>query len=123
MTVVPPQPKAKFSLTIGGTNAIAEEVFTFDLPDVEGYIVGRSDAQNPASPDLDLARFGGRERGVSRRHAALVYFEKAVHIIDLESSNGTQVNGRKIAALQAVPLSHGDQITFGELELVFRLDA
>jgi diguanylate cyclase (GGDEF)-like protein len=49
--------------------------------------------------------------GISRRHARLVCIpEGAVQIIDLDSTNGTYVNGRRI---QAQNLSDGDKIQLG----------
>ena len=54
---------------------------------------------------------------VSRRHAE-VRQEGAAHwVIDLDSTNGTEVNGRR---LKRAKLRPGDTITVGSTELVFR---
>jgi hypothetical protein len=57
---------------------------------------------------------------VSRRHAE-VRQEGAAHwVIDLNSTNGTEINGRR---LKRAKLRPGDTITVGSTELVFRREA
>lgn len=58
---------------------------------------------------------------VSRRHA-LVHAEGGAEfsLVDLGSSNGTHLNGRRV--IQPVVLRHGDVIQIGEQTLVFRLE-
>jgi len=48
---------------------------------------------------------------VSRRHAMLGYHAGSYTIADLQSTNGTYVNGRRIA--QPVALKPGDEVAFG----------
>ncbi len=54
---------------------------------------------------------------VSRQHARIVVSRRGVTLEDLDSRNGTLVNGRTISA--AVDLSDGDRVRIGSLELVF----
>lgn len=89
--------------------------FELDAPDVEGFIIGRSDSQSSPPPDIDLAEFNARELGVSRRHAAIVRFQDDLHLVDLDSVNGTYVNGNKLPADTPSPLADGDQIMLGDL--------
>jgi adenylate cyclase len=58
---------------------------------------------------------------VSRRHA-LVHAQggSEFSLVDLGSSNGTHLNGRRV--VQPVALQHGDVIQIGEQSLVFNLD-
>jgi len=57
---------------------------------------------------------------VSRRHAE-VRQEGAAHwVVDLDSTNGTEVNGRR---LKRAKLRPGDTITVGSTELVFRRES
>jgi hypothetical protein len=57
---------------------------------------------------------------VSRRHAE-VRQEGAAHwVVDLDSTNGTEINGRR---LKRAKLRPGDTITVGSTELVFRREA
>ena len=53
---------------------------------------------------------------VSRRHAAVHVHRGRVEIEDLNSANGTQVNGRSI---QNSPLEPGDRIRLADVELVY----
>lgn len=99
----------------------ADGVFDLNMPDVEGYILGRSDSQNPAIPDVDLMKYSARERGVSRRHAALIAFDSKLQVLDLDSSNGTFVNGVRALPEEPLPLADGDTLMLGELEIVINL--
>lgn len=83
-----------------------------------GCILGRSDDQSDYQPDVDLAGFAARERGVSRRHVALVVFEATQHVVDLSSVNGTFINGKRIAADTPHPLKVGDELRLGNLTLL-----
>ena len=56
------------------------------------------------------------DSGASRRHAEVRRRGVAVVLIDLESTNGTVVNGRRI---REHPLAGGDRITIGTTTLVF----
>jgi two-component system, cell cycle response regulator len=64
------------------------------------YVVGRSDAMDIAVDD----------DGVSRRHATVTLHEGIVVLKDLESTNGTFVNGEPI---RSKALAHGDRIQVG----------
>lgn len=56
---------------------------------------------------------------VSRRHAELRRDESGWHVVDLGSTNGIRVNGRRV---DQVGLSAGDRITIGVTDLTFELD-
>jgi Protein of unknown function (DUF3662)/FHA domain len=55
----------------------------------------------------------------SRRHAELRQEGTAYWIVDLDSTNGLEVNGLRV---QRAKLDHGDKITIGSTELAFRRD-
>jgi DNA-binding winged helix-turn-helix (wHTH) protein len=55
---------------------------------------------------------------VSRHHARIVVAPAETAIEDLESKNGTQVNGQRIE--QRVTLADGDQIRVGSVTLTYR---
>jgi hypothetical protein len=75
--------------------------------DKRRVVIGRS-----KDCDIQVA-----DSNVSRRHAE-VRQEGAAHwLIDLDSTNGTEVNGRR---LKRAKLRPGDTITVGATELVFR---
>ena len=60
------------------------------------------------------------DTGVSRRHAELHVDDDAVTLVDLRSTNGTSVNGRRV---ERTVLNDGDRISLGGTVLVFRQDA
>jgi len=72
-------------------------------------VVGRS-----READIVLA-----DPNVSRRHAELRRDEGGWHVVDLGSTNGIKVNGRRV---DQAGLSPGDQITIGVTDLTFELD-
>jgi hypothetical protein len=57
---------------------------------------------------------------VSRRHAEVRQEGTTYWIVDLDSTNGTTVNGRR---QKRAKLEHDDRITLGSTELVFRRDS
>lgn len=77
-----------------------------DLP-VGRFVIGRA-------TDAHLSLDDGL---VSRHHAALEVDEQRVRLQDLDSRNGTLVNGQRIQGM--VELVHGDVVKIGAQELVF----
>ena len=108
----------KVLMNVQGSSGQPIEV---DLSGTEGYILGRSDSKSSYVPDVDLAAYQALDKGVSRRHAALVRHSGHLHIIDLSSVNGTFLNGDRLPAETAYPLHVDDQLALGELNLVFTL--
>jgi signal transduction histidine kinase len=80
----------------------------FDLPAEEPQLIGRSSESLPIS-----------DRSVSRRHAELTPDNGAWYLRDLESANGTFVNGNRIT--DRVKLEPGDQIRCGSTLMTFAL--
>ena len=80
---------------------------TFELPADEPQLIGRS---SEALPLTDTT--------VSRRHAELTPDDGTWYLRDLESANGTFVNGERISR-ERIALSPGDQIRCGSTLMVF----
>ena len=74
-------------------------------------------ASRAHKPDVDLTAYDGFEKGVSRLHAALHRDGDVLTIRDLDSSNGTYVNGVRLAPGEYEILNNGDQIHLGRLAL------
>lgn len=110
----------QFELQVGGNPLTS---FKLAFPVTEGYIIGRSDAQSVYPPDIDLAHYQARDKGVSRRHAAIVLYSSEIHILDLDSVNGTFVNNKRLLPDSPYALRHGDRILLGDFEMVFVLEA
>lgn len=60
------------------------------------------------------------DRSMSRQHFALEWDEAGFYVVDLNSTNGTKVNGVKI--LEKTLLKQGDTIKAGNIELIVRWD-
>jgi hypothetical protein len=84
-------------------------------------IVGRADPDCATQPDLDLTPQGGDKLGVSRQHAILMSNADGLWLIDLDSTNGTWVNGLYLQPGLKYRLRNGDRIEFGSLELAVRV--
>lgn len=90
------------------------------LPAASQALVGRGDPVSKFYPDVDLGPHGALDQGVGRRHARIFVQGGQVMIEDLDSVNGTLVNGQKVLPHQSRALSDGDQITLGRLLLRFQ---
>lgn len=66
------------------------------------------------SPDCDIVI---KDFGVSRHHAKVVVDKDAVRVVDLQSKNGTHVNG--VLVLEAF-LNEGDEVSLGKFPLRFQ---
>jgi pSer/pThr/pTyr-binding forkhead associated (FHA) protein len=91
----------------------------FDLAGKSSALVGREDAPSNSFPDIDLTPFGAEEGGVSRLHARLSQSGDQWSIEDLESTNFTFVNGKRIQPKTPTPLNDGAEIRLGRVALRF----
>ncbi len=88
---------------------------------VEGarqVILGRCTPDITAPIGVDLEPFNGAERGVSRAHAAIRCMEYGLEIEDLASTNGTWLNGEKLAPFIPRSLHSGDHLRLGLLGMM-----
>jgi hypothetical protein len=92
---------------------------TIVLELTDSIILGRGD--DTMAPDMyaDLTPYGAIDQGVSRRHAVLQRVKRTITISDLNSRNGTFLNGARLIPHQARFLRHGDEIHLGKL--MFRI--
>ncbi|WP_448542537.1 FHA domain-containing protein [Roseiflexus sp.] len=90
------------------------------LPAASQAIIGRSDPVSKFYPDIDLNPYGALDQGVGRRHARIFVQGGQVLIEDLDSINGTLVNGQRVLPFQSRALADGDQITLGRMLLRFK---
>jgi len=87
------------------------------LGDRSEFTLGRvSDAQ-PIMPDIDLTPYQAYANGVSRLHAVLKREGKRVFVMDLGSSNGTYLNGKRLQPNVDQTLNHGDMLALGKLKI------
>lgn len=86
-------------------------------------LVGCRDAADGIFPDVDLTPFGGTGSGVSRKHATMSFRNGQWTINDENSTNGTFVNGSRIAAHVPRVLSDQTKVRFGAVSAVFSSQA
>jgi pSer/pThr/pTyr-binding forkhead associated (FHA) protein len=94
--------KASLIIESGGFEGTRYEITTSDV------IIGRT----PTS-DLTLV-----DEGISREHAVISWDEDHFSIEDLQSTNGTKVNGKRV---RSVELQDGDRIQIGCTLFTFEL--
>jgi hypothetical protein len=95
--ITPPEPREQLVLVHDGQRT-----------SIEGAVV-----QIGRAPSCDVVL---DDRNVSRRHAEIRRRGPVVVLIDLDSTNGTIVNGRRV---REHPLADGDRITLGNSRLTF----
>jgi hypothetical protein len=84
-----------------------EEAYSLD----RSISIGREASNNVVIADPFL----------SKRHAFFLVKDGQVFIEDLNSRNGTFLNGEKINQSEKIELSDGDKIRMGNLEFLFRI--
>jgi CheY-like chemotaxis protein len=80
-------------------------------------VIGRIVQGDPNPPDLDLTPYGAEELGVSRLHVSVGPDEDRLMVTDLESNNGTFLNGSRLKSDEKYYLKNGDQLQLGRLRL------
>ena len=80
------------------------------------HTIGRFTDELSVAPDVDLSPYGAYDYGVSRIHATITVKEQ-ITVKDMESINGTRVNGNKIPPNTPHPLVHCDMLTLGTMKI------
>jgi hypothetical protein len=84
-------------------------------------LLGRASQAEGYWPDFDMTFYDEDEGFVSRRHAQISRGPDGYAITDLDSYNGTTVNGQRLLPQRAYPLRNGDRIQVGLVVIEFRL--
>lgn len=86
--------------------------------------LGRRDPATGVLPDIDLAPFAGYRMGVSRRHSQIRRTDEGhLELFDLGSSNGTFLNGQRLAPHTPYRINNYDRIALGQIvfQVIYRL--
>ena len=81
------------------------------------FTLGRLSEGQPIMPDIDLTPYQAYASGVSRLHAVVKRDGSQVLVMDLGSSNGTYLNGRRLNPHMEELLHHGDIVALGKLKI------
>ena len=97
---------------------LADKGVSLNLPNRPALVIGRT--YGDAIVDIDLEPYEASKWGVSRQHARLTRQNGQWLLDDLNSLNGTFVNGKPVKHGSAVPLKNGDKIRLSQMTLVFK---
>lgn len=87
------------------------------LGDRTEFTLGRVSEAQPIMPDIDLTPYQAYANGVSRLHAVLKREGERIFVMDLGSSNGTYLNGKRLKPNIEHTLNHGDLLALGKLKI------
>jgi pSer/pThr/pTyr-binding forkhead associated (FHA) protein len=107
---LPPPPEGLALFLLGTAEAVATRV------DQE-FILGRA-GDVISEPICDLTHLDAFAQGVSRRHALIRSTGSGYVLVDLNSSNGTWLNGQRLVPTKLYDLPSGAVIVLGRLKLV-----
>jgi hypothetical protein len=86
----------------------------------ERVLVGRSDHDiGGINPEVDLSAIEGADT-TSRIHATIEHVGSAYTVTDLNSTNSTRINGKRLEPDKATPINDGDKLSFGKVSCTFK---
>ncbi len=83
----------------------------------EPITVGRADSTGTYTPDIDLGPYGGENEGVSRRHLIFHADQEGLFVTDMQSGNGTLLNGMRLEPEKPYLLKYEDELQLGHMIL------
>lgn len=100
-----------------GTLHLLETGQMLPLSDRNEFTLGRISDGQPIMPDIDLSPYHAYANGVSRLHGVVKRVNEKIIFMDLGSSNGTYLNGKRIPPNVEHTLRHGDVVMLGKLKI------
>ena len=111
------QPQAAQDVTFTVKFRVEGQELPLTLIPSQRAMIGRQAPFMLQVPDVDLTEYNAAEHGISRVHAVIDCSRNGLHITDLDSRNGTFVNGEKLHPFNAHVLRHNDTVRLGSLSL------
>ncbi len=98
---------------------VMDTPYTVEFQVSDEITLGRNLTAHGGTHDyhIDLSKFQAEHFGVSRRHAAVCVYGQHLVLRDLESTNGTFLNGYRLPPLANMPFKERDVIEMGKLRL------
>ena len=112
-----PRPVEPSERVMAPTLTVLSSRRKIDLSGMALVFLGRCDEKHHIYPHLDLTRDEGVSYGVSRQHACIHQNDEGLHVEDMDSTNGTFLNGQRLSPFKVYPLHNGDVIQLGKLEV------
>jgi hypothetical protein len=94
---------------------VSEGRALFEFATNEPIIVGRTTSTSVAT--LDLSPYNADDLGISRNHVRIEVFGDRLMVKDLNSVNGTRLNGTLLTPNYVYELQHGDELKLGRLKM------
>lgn len=86
----------------------------------ERVLIGRYDHDlGGVQPEVDLGTMEGADT-VSRGHATLEHIGSTYQLTDLNSTNFSRVNGKRLEPNVPTPINDGDTLQFGKIQCTFK---
>ena len=94
----------------------------FDVRTDVDIVIGRKTDETMGKM-VDLTPFRAFEMGISRQHVRIQRVGRGYQITDLESTNGSWLNGERLLPDQPVPLPNAAQLRLGKMRfyVIYRL--
>lgn len=115
---MPPRPdctRTSYFLTLWARTLHGRVVV--ELPEESCLTLGRYDYETVTETNVDLTEFNALLLGVSRQHARIDCGGSVPALCDLNSANGTCLNGQRLTPGAKYLLHDGDVICLGKLVL------
>lgn len=97
-----------------------KERFLYSVQNIEPQYIYFSDTKKIVGKDAKRVQVCIPQGGVSRVHALLLREDSEYMVEDLNSTNGTWVNGKALIPREPYVLKEGDKVRFAEMEYIFR---
>ncbi len=114
---IPPGPPPAVALNTWVTLHLLDSGQVLPLGDRIEFTLGRISEGQPIMPDIDLSPYQAYASGVSRLHAVIKREGDRVLLMDLGSSNGTYVNGKRLNPNVEQIIYNGDVVALGKLKI------
>ena len=86
----------------------------------ERALVGQSDHDiGSINPEVDLSSLEGADT-TSRIHATIEHIGSTYTVTDLNSTNSTRINSKRLEPDKATPIKEGDKLSFGKVTCTFK---
>ena len=86
----------------------------------ERALIGRYDHDLGGDrPAVDLSEYQGADT-TSRMHAVIEHIGSSYTLTDLDSTNSTRVNGKRLEPERPTPINDGDTLAFGTVTCSFK---
>jgi len=94
-----------------------KNIASFPIKSLVRITIGRGDPNTQYTPDIDLEKHGFKNRGISRRHVSIEIDGDHIIVVDLESTNGTYLNGLQLLPNQPRILRNDDELMLADVPL------